>query len=184
MDPRHSTLKKVSDGFALAGFPLLEFDRKPLDPFPLRGFALAWNADLTLIHVLNNDFFRLNGYAVFRNSDVRTWRSVSKADFVARAVRLQKVRPSKPDAVAIGSMKEALGSAGTTFPLITIHRERIKRGVCYVGKFLRTNQRVITMRAISPQAEWEQEESYSLKEITLLEFGGEYERLLQQMTKQ
>jgi hypothetical protein len=179
---RHSTLKTVSDGFTLAGFPLLEFDRKPFEPYPLRGFALAWNADLTLIQVLDSDFFRLNGYAIFRNSDVKRWRSVPKADFVARAVRLQKVHPSKPDAVAIGSMKEALGSAGTAFPLITIHRERIKKAVCHVGKFLRTNQRVMTIQALSPQAEWVEEESYSLREITLLEFGGEYERLLQQMT--
>jgi hypothetical protein len=111
----------------------------------LRGFALAWNADLTLLQVLDSDFFRLNGYAIFRNSDVKRWRSVPKADFVARAVRLQKVRPSKPEAVEIGSMKEALGSAGTAFSLITIHRERIERGVCHVVNFLRTNQRGMTM---------------------------------------
>jgi hypothetical protein len=176
-------LKIVSDGFALSGFPLLEFDRRPLDPFPLTGFALAWNDDLTMIHVLNSDFFRLDGYAIFRNSDVKRWRSVPKADFVARAVRLQRVRPSKPDAVAIDSMKEALGSAGTAFSLITIHRERLSRRVCHVGRFFRTNQRVMTIHAISPQAEWDKEESYSLREITLLEFGGEYERLLQQMAK-
>lgn len=176
-------MKIASDGFSLAGYPLLEFDRRPLDPFPLRGFALAWNADLTLIQVLDSDFFRLNGYAVFRNSDVMRWRSFPKADFVVRAVRLQRVRPSKPHAVTIGSMREALRSAGAAFSLITIHRERVRRGVCYVGKFLRTNQRAMAIKAISPQALWEGEESYSLSEITLLEFGGEYEKLLQRMAK-
>src|SRR5260370_36828776 len=133
--PVHSSWAGGGEGGSgtLAGFPLLGFDRKPIDPLPLRGFALAWNADLTLIQVLNSDFFRLNGYAIFRNSDVKRWRPVSKPDFVARAVRLQNVRPSKPDTVTIGSMKEALASAGAAFALITIHRERIKRGVCHVG---------------------------------------------------
>jgi hypothetical protein len=175
--------KGVSEGFALAGFPLLEFDRKPIDPFPLRGFALAWNAELTLIHVLNNDFFRLNGYAIFRNSDVKRWRSFPESDFLPRAAHLQKVRSSMPAAVTIDSMKEAISSAGASFPLITIRRERTNRGVCEVGKFLQATQRIITIRAISTQAEWEAEESYPLREITLLEFGGEYERLLWQMAK-
>ncbi len=150
----------------------------------MKGFALDWNRDLTLIHALNWDFFRLNGYAILRNSDVRRWRSFSKDDFIARAVRRQKVRPSMPDKVKISSMREAVRSAGTTFPLITIHREPMKRGVCYVGRFLRTNQRATTIQSISPHAEWEEEERYSLGEITLLEFGGEYEALLHKMSRQ
>ncbi len=41
----------------------------------------------------------------------------------------------------------------------------------------------MAIKAISPQALWEGEESYALNEITLLEFGGEYEKLLQRMAK-
>ena len=176
-----SSPKTLSEGFSLARFPLLEIDRKPIDPLLLRGFALDWNSDLTLIQILNCDLFQLDGYAIIRNSDVKKWRCVPKSDFLARAVRLRKQRPFKPRAVTIGSMKAALASAGAVFPLITVHRERISKQVCYVGKFLRANQRSVTIRAISPQAEWEEEENYSVREITLLEFGGVYERLLQQM---
>jgi hypothetical protein len=78
-------------------------------------------------------------------------------------------------------MKDALSSAGAAFPLITIHRERIDPKVCYVGKVQRTSQRATTILPISPQAEWESEERYRLKDITFLEFGGAYEILLARM---
>jgi hypothetical protein len=174
---------EIPGAFAASGFPLLEFDRKPIDPDALIGFALEWNPDLTLVQIIENQSFRLNGYAIFRNSDVRRWRPIPEDDFTARAAILNKLRPSKPDAVTVGSMREAISSAGATFPLITIHRERIKRGVCFVGRMLRTSQRATTIMSISPDAEWEGEECYSLRDITLLEFGGAYEKLLLQMAK-
>lgn len=162
---------------------MIEFDRKPLDPLPLRGFVLSWNRDFTLIHVLDWSIFCLNGYAIFRNSDVKRRRTFPPADFVARVVRKLRIRPSKPHAVGIGSMKEALRSAGSAFPLVTVYRERIDARVCSVGKFLRANQRTLTIRAISPQASWEEEASYSLRDITLLEFGGKYESLLHRIAR-
>lgn len=165
----------------ISGFPLLEFDRAPIDRSILKGFALDWNADLTVIQVMEDVHFRLNGYAIFRNSDIKRWRAVSPDAFIGRAAKLNKLRPSKPPGVRFASMKEALDSAGAAFPLITIHCERIDRGVCYVGRLQKTNQRTATILSISPQAEWEMEERYQLKDITLLEFGGTYENLLARM---
>lgn len=176
-------IQRGSEGFSTSGFPLLEFNRKPIDPDSLVGFVLAKNARLTLVQPLDTDSFRLNGYAIFRNSDVKGYRPIAKNAFLARAARLQKLRPSRPRAVRIGSLSEALSSAGSGFPLITIHRERLNKRVCYVGKFLSASQRAVAIRPISPQAEWEGEERYSLRDITLLEFGGEYERLLYQIAR-
>jgi hypothetical protein len=179
----HKRQLEISGAFAAGGFPLVEFDRKPIDPDVSRGFALDWSPELTLVQVIESISFRFNGYAVFRNSDVRRWRPIPEDDFTARAAIIHKLRPSKPDAVTIGSMKEAISSAGAAFPLVTIHRERVKRGVCFVGKMLRTSQRATTIMSISPEAEWEEDECYSLKDITLLEFGNAYEKLLLQMAK-
>jgi hypothetical protein len=39
---------------------LVEFDRRPIDPHPLVGFALDWTEDLTLLHLLNTDRMELN----------------------------------------------------------------------------------------------------------------------------
>ena len=173
----------IDEAFHVNGFPLLEFDRRPFHNHLLTGFVLGWNAKLTLIQIVEDQQFRLNGYAIFRNSDVKRWRPVSKELFLARAARIHKLRPERPRAATLASLKDVISSAGSVFPLLTIHREYIKRGVCDVGKLVRVSQRVMTILSITPQAEWEEEESYLLKDITLLEFGGAYEKLLSRMSK-
>ncbi len=171
------------EAFAVNGFPLLEFDRRPVDQYHLKGFALTWNAELTLIQPVETDQFLLNGYTIFRNGDVKRWRPIPKDDFLARAAVLHKLRPRKPANVKIDSVGQALASAGKAFPLVTIHTERLKRDVCYVGRVLRVSQRALTLLDISPQAEWDDEESYLLKDITLIDFGNTYGRLLARLAK-
>jgi len=171
------------EAFAVNAFPLLEFDRRPVDQHPLVGFALTWNEELTLIQPVEDQQFLLNGYTIFRNADVKRWRPIPKDEFRARAAALHKLRPRRPAQVSIASIREALASAGKAFPLVTIHAERVKRGVCSVGRVLRTSQRTVTLLDITPQAEWDEEESYPLKDITLIDFGGTYERLLARMAK-
>jgi hypothetical protein len=164
------------------GFPLVEFDRAPIDRYLLRGFALAWTADLTVIQIVEDKQYRLNGYAIFRNSDVKRWRPIPSDGFYGKAAIIHELRPEPPVGVTIVSMKEALASAGRVFPLVTIHRERTDHGACYVGKVHRTSQRAVSLILVSHEGEWEgEQESYSLKDITLVEFGGAYERLLDQM---
>jgi len=180
--PIHSSAE-FRKAFAVDGFPLLESDRRPVDQNSLVGFALTWNANLTLIQPIETEQFLLNGYTIFRNSDVKRWRPISNDDFQARAAILHKLGPRKPAKVGITSVREALSSAGKAFPLVTIHTERVRRGVCYIGRVLRTSQRAVTVLSISPQADWDGEESYLLKNITLIEFGGTYERLLARMAK-
>ncbi len=174
---------QFQQAFAVNGFPLLEFDRRPVDQNHLVGFALSWNAKLTLIQPVEKEQFLLNGYSIFRNEDVRRWRAIPDGDFLARATVLHKLRPRKPANVNIESIGQALASAGKAFPLVTIHTERLKRSVCYVGRVLRISQRALTLLDISPQAEWDDEESYLLKDITLIDFGGAYGKLLERMAK-
>ena len=88
-----------------------------------------------------------------------------------------------PKLAKLGSMRESAASAGASFQLITIHRERIKKDVCFIGKLVGVNQRAVTIQSITPQAEWEEEECYQFKDITLLEFGGVYENLLGSLAK-
>lgn len=174
---------EFQEAFAVNGFPLLEFDRRPVNRHHLVGFALTWNEELTLIQPLEDQQFLLNGYTIFRNTDVERWRPIRKDDFLARAAALHKLRPRRPDKVSITSIRQALSSAGKAFPLVTIHTERAKRGVCYVGRVLRVSQRALTLLDISPQADWDDEESYLLKDIRLIDFGGAYETLLARMGK-
>jgi hypothetical protein len=68
-------LRSPKAALAIDGYPLLEFYRTPLERYVRRGFALAWNEDLTLIEIVDGDLFELDGYAVFRNSDIKQWRA-------------------------------------------------------------------------------------------------------------
>ena len=170
-------------GFEVSGFPLVEFDRKPFDQYRIRGFALDWNEDLTLFQDFDTELFQLSGWAVLRNSDIRRYRAIPEGDFLARAAGFQKIRPAMPNGVAIGSIREAAESAGAKFPLITIYRERIKKNVCHIGSFQRASQRTLTVREISTQAKWEEEETFNLRDITKLKFDGTYERLLYALAK-
>src|ERR1035441_9335989 len=131
--PQFAYLEETPGAYVVDGFPLLQFDR-PIDRYLLLGFALTWTANLTLIQIVDDQQYQLNGYAVFRNSDVKRWREITNDKFGAKAAVLHKLRPEAPAGVIITSMKEALSSAGQAFPLVTIHRERIERRVCYVDR--------------------------------------------------
>jgi hypothetical protein len=41
----------------VSGFPLLEFDRAPLDRDLLPGFVLGWSAELTLMQIVDDTRF-------------------------------------------------------------------------------------------------------------------------------
>ena len=92
----------LSGAFRRNGFPLVEFDRKPLDREPLIAFVLDWGAEVTLVQVFNTGSFRLDGYAVFRNTDVRRWQVIPDEDFLARAAVFNELLPSRPKLVKFG----------------------------------------------------------------------------------
>jgi len=93
------TRAQLYDGaFTLNGFPFLEFDRCRDLSF---GFGIGWNADLTLLQVMNDVHYRLNGYAIFRKSDVKRWRPILPDDFRARAAKLNRLRPLAPAGVSL-----------------------------------------------------------------------------------
>lgn len=165
-------------------FRILRFDRKPLEAHPLTGFVLEYNKTHTLVQVYDDRLFQLNGWCVFLNADVRRYWEVQSDDLLARAARLRKLKPVAPDGVSIYNWKDVLTTAGAAFPLITIHRERIRRNTCWIGQFRRASQRSVTIRSISPQAQWEAEETFLLREITMVEFGGAYEELLSEFAQE
>jgi len=68
---------------------VVEFDRKPLDRNLLCGFVLEFTDRLTLTSLLDDVRFDLNGYFVFRNSDVRRWRPVGEDSVRVRAFAAQ-----------------------------------------------------------------------------------------------
>lgn len=70
-------------------------------------------------------------------------------------------------------------SAGTGFPLVTIHRERVDPHVCWIGQILSVERGRVSLLQINPDAKWDEKPTtYWLNEITQVNFGGDYEDAL------
>ena len=78
----HSILKKSKMG------DLFQVKRRLKDVGSTTGFIVAFSDSLLLFHTLDMDTFRLNGYTVLREEDIRQYRLFTKAEFwQVRAVR-------------------------------------------------------------------------------------------------
>ncbi len=70
-------------------------------------------------------------------------------------------------------------TAGQAFPLVAIHREEVDPDVCWIGRILEVTPELVRILEVGPDAVWETTpEEYLLKEITYVNFGGDYEDAL------
>jgi len=122
---------------------------------------------------------RFDGFSCFRVGDVNGLKPDPYAAFTEAALKKLRVPiPKKPN-VSVSTIEELLLSANRVFPLLTIHRETVDLGVCWIGKIKEVRQGQVSLLEIGPDAKWDSKPTaYSLNEITSVEFGGQYERAL------
>jgi hypothetical protein len=123
--------------------------------------------------------FRLNGFSCCRIADLRGLRRDPYAAFSEAARRKFKdPKPRKPR-VSLATVEDLLTSAGKLLPLVAIHREKVRPDVCHIGRAEKAEQGQVTLLEIGPDAKWDRKPtSYRLGEVTMVEFGDEYERAL------
>ena len=79
----------------------------------------------------------------------------------------------------MASIEELLLSASRAFPLVTIHRERVDPHICSIGRVLGIDRGRVALLEMNPHAMWEKTPSgYLVREITRVNFGGDYEDAL------
>jgi hypothetical protein len=99
--------------------------------------------------------------------------------FAEKALKLSGRRPPKKPRIKIDSIEELLLSSCRNSPLVTIHREKVDPGVCWIGRVLKVGKERVLFLEINPDAVWKRKPSaYKLSEITRVDFGGEYEAAL------
>jgi len=175
---------KLLDGedvFRANGFPLVEFDRKPYDSYLSWGFVLHSDDHFTLMHVVENQTYSLNGYTLFLNHTVKRWRCMGPQKFRSRAVQYRRLRPTLPAGLQLGSWRDAIASAGESSPLLTVHREGAAKNTCWIGRLTKVTQRSLIIHEITPDATWDKQHVHKFAEITLVGFGGVYETLLDKL---
>ena len=143
------------------------------------GFVVGSSDDLILFHVLGTDTFRLNGYSAIRTDDVRDYRDFNKNDYWQnRVARHFKISPVRPAGISLTSIPELLASISKRYPLVTIHPERTKPGICYIGTLLFMNKATFTIDDLDSDAEWSGTRRLKFSDVTRVDFGGGYEQAL------
>ncbi len=153
--------------------------RKRIDAHPLRGVVVDVGTDHALLQRLS-DSIHLDGYSVFRITDVTDVELRPRYQyFYQRALRLRREWPRLPLGIDLVSIRRVIASAGTKVALLTLHREAISPDTCSIGTVRQLTEKSITLRWLTPNAKWDGDSPrYRLADVTLLEFGGEYEDAL------
>lgn len=145
---------------------------------PIRGYVLDIGPAFFLL-ALVSDRIRFDGFECFRPRDLREIMADPHAAFAETALQLRRERLPKKPRVSVASIEELLLTASRSFPLVTIHRESVDPSVCWIGRVLAIEHGRVSLLEINPDATWEETPcSYPLKEITRINFGGDYEDAL------
>ncbi len=71
-----------------------------------------------------------------------------------------------------------LRSAASQYPLLVVHRERLKRRSYHVGSLSSIGVRSVVLKDIEPDASWGELCRYKFSDLTRVSFGGKYEDAL------
>ena len=172
------TVRRVMVGARRSG-RVVEVWRRRVDPHPLRGVVVDVARELALLHRLS-DAIHLDGYSVVRVADVsRVDAGPDRGRFYSRALALRREKARLPKGINLSGMGSAISTAATLFPLVTLHRERISPDTCSIGRLRTLTEKSVTLKWLTPTAKWSGDsQKYRLADISLLEFGGEYEDAL------
>jgi hypothetical protein len=152
--------------------------RQRFEVSPIRGYVMDVGPKFFLL-CLVSDRLWFDGFECLRISDVRGLKQDPYADFAEAALKLRNERKPRKPKLSLQGKKELLVTAGQAFPLVTIHREKVNPDVCHIGKVIAVNANRVRLLLIGPDAQWyERPTDFSLREITRVSFGGEYEDAL------
>jgi len=152
---------------------LVRFARR-FDSWLTTGYIVGVSSDLFLL-LLIGDRIRYDGYQVHRIRDVRRLQDEPRSGFVETVIKRRRDRRPAKARIRLGCFGEVLRSAGRHYPLVTINRERIDPDICQIGAVVDVSDHRVTLREIRPDASWWGDlDDYALREITRIDFGGDY----------
>jgi hypothetical protein len=160
----------------------VRIERHGLEDEEMYREALVVDVSPTLV-LLNriSDRLDLDGFEVLRLADVTgvqtEWRTKR---FLERALELKgQVRKSPAGPIDLAGMREAVTSANAAYPVIVVDCEEFMFGDPPVGRIREEVPRGFRLHWLTPEARWELDGTpYRWADVTRLEFGNEYERML------
>ncbi len=156
---------------------LMRFSRR-FEQSSVRGYVLDVGSKFFLL-ALVSDRIWFDGFECFRPADVSNLRPDPNAAFAESALKKRGERVPRKPAVTVRRTDELLASAGRAFPLVAIHREEIDADVCYIGRVMTVKRGRVELLRIDASATWNRTpKEYRLRDITRVNFGGDYEDAL------
>jgi hypothetical protein len=150
----------------------------------LHGYVLAVGSRWILMAELASGIY-LDGVVAVRVKDVVEVRRDSMSGrFVRRALELHGEWPPRlpAGAVTLAKTRELIKSCAKLAPLVTLHVEYNDPDVCYIGVPVGWGKRSVKLLGVTPQATWETSpDSWKLADLSRVEFGGRYERTLDEV---
>jgi hypothetical protein len=168
-----------TERLTLAGKNVLVQFTRTVEEGSVMGYVLAVGPQFFLLALVDENI-RFNGFQCLRLQDVRNLEVPAKyAPFIEAALKLRGERRPRIPAVVVDSIQELLRTANRAFPVITIHRETVAPDACHIGRVVAVSDSEVSLLEIGPDACWDDDAlSYRTREITRVDFGGDYEEAL------
>ena len=116
----------------------------------VNGYVLSIGPKFFLI-ALVSDGLQLNGFQCYRFSDIRKLQVPDKyARFHEAVLKKRGQRIPKKPPVDVSSLAKLLLTANRAFPLVTIHRERVDRSACWIGRVVGLRRGRVMLLEIGP----------------------------------
>ena len=161
------------------GKNLFQVERRPRSLSRVTGFVAGLSESLMLFHQFDWDTFSLNGYSVIPIADASDYRTFDRKKYWQhRAAQLRELKPIIPDAVSLIDWRELFESVAVRFPLVVVHTERKRPGVCYVGEVLDVSDSALKIHDLDCNCEWQKPRRFKFSDITMIEFGDGYSAAL------
>lgn len=140
------------------------------------GYPVGVSEKLLLLHVLEPDTFRLNGYLAVRLKDIISCNTDDT--WVSRGARLIGCKPVVPDSVDMTDRPALVSSIQRTYPILMLETEEKEPDIAFAGEVIRQTKQYVTLKHINRQGLWTGEENFFFKDITRLIFGDGYVSVL------
>jgi hypothetical protein len=163
---------------------LSEFWRS-IDPSPWRGYVVGESDAIVLLQSVS-DRLDLDGYcALVREHITSEVQDFEKRDVIERALRLRQQKPVHPSRIAVDSLVTLVESAQAQYDVVVLDREVVAPGEVQVGSVRLNTAETYVLRWMTVNGHWENDSRvFSFRDVTRVEFGGEYEQTLLRVAQQ
>jgi hypothetical protein len=149
------------------------------------GFVLAVNDNFTLIHIFDCDYFKTDGYCVFENDSVKTFRVYDSEEyFLSEVVKKKKIKPKNISSISMENWETILQTVNANFNLVVVESEVIYKNQCNIGTLEKLGKKTFSLLEIKTDASWDESTTkYKLKNLTKVSFNNAYENTLWEISE-